>query len=177
MNDYEKQAANFLESTGATITTRYVGHRPYWPDDTEQRAVWEITLSREGRKPYVFTFGESIHDSYEILDLNLTFPRKMKSWPHDIYNYRGYKAALEAGGGEVQGRYRIVPTKIEPTPYSVLAILDANSPESFEGFCSDFGYDTDSRKALDTFLAVQKQTGELRRLFTTKELEQLSEIV
>ena len=34
----------------------------------------------------------------------------------------------------------------------------------FEQFCGDFGYDTDSRKALKTYLAVQQEAADFRRL-------------
>lgn len=42
-------------------------------------------------------------------------------------------------------------------------LLDSSaSDQSFEYWCSDCGYDTDSRKALDAYLACQKAGSDLR---------------
>src|SRR5262249_20478447 len=55
----------------------------------------------------------------------------------------------------------------EPNAEDVMEALcsDASSAEnSFENWCGDYGYDTDSRRAERTYQAVQKQTAKLRRL-------------
>ena len=59
MNEYEKQAQDFLESTGTELTVEYDGYRKYFPDDKEKRSVFEFTLRRAG-KEYVGTFGQPI---------------------------------------------------------------------------------------------------------------------
>lgn len=63
----------------------------------------------------------------------------------------------------------------EPNPYDVLACLTKYDPDTFENFCSEFGYDTDSRTAEKTFRAVQKEWGSVQRLFSDV-LEELREI-
>ena len=59
MNEYEKQAQDFLESTGTVLTVEYDGFRKCFPNDKEKRAVFEFTL-RRGEKEYKGTFGQSI---------------------------------------------------------------------------------------------------------------------
>ena len=59
MTEYEKQAQDFLESTGTVLTVEYDGFRKYFPNDKEKRAVFEFTL-RRGEKEYKGTFGQSI---------------------------------------------------------------------------------------------------------------------
>ena len=59
MTEYEKQAQDFLESTGTELTVTYKGDMKYFPGDREKRAVFEFTLRRAG-KEYVGTFGQSI---------------------------------------------------------------------------------------------------------------------
>ena len=59
MNEYEKQAQDFLESTGTELTVEYDGYRKYFPDDKEKRAVFEFTL-RRGETEYKGKFGQSI---------------------------------------------------------------------------------------------------------------------
>lgn len=64
------------------------------------------------------------------------------------------------------------------TDYGVLSCisLEAFAPETFEDFCSDFGYDSDSRKAMRTFKALRKMADKMQAFFTPEELEQLAEI-
>ena len=56
-------------------------------------------------------------------------------------------------------------------------IMDDVSYMDFEEFCSNFGYDTDSIKALKTFEACQKQTDNFYRLFNENEREMLRELL
>lgn len=64
----------------------------------------------------------------------------------------------------------------KPTEYDVLACLTKYDPETFENFCSNYGYDMDSRKAEKTYMAVQEEWTNLCRLFTHEQFEQLQEI-
>ena len=51
----------------------------------------------------------------------------------------------------------------EPTTEDVLdcLALDASGADSFEDWCAEYGYDTDSRKAEHIYNTVRKQTEEL----------------
>lgn len=54
-----------------------------------------------------------------------------------------------------------------PTPTDLLycLVMDASaSEESFEDWCSNFGYDSDSIKALETYRECQKTASKLRKL-------------
>ena len=72
MSEYEKQAQDFLESTGTELTVEYSHYSKYFPADKESRAVFEFTLRRAG-KEYIGTFGQSIAErdkmpsAYDIL--------------------------------------------------------------------------------------------------------------
>jgi len=64
--------------------------------------------------------------------------------------------------------------------YSVLACMGHYTPESFDEFCSDYGYtfanETEYIKAKTTHLACLDQDKNLRKLFTSEQLEKLQEI-
>jgi hypothetical protein len=60
--------------------------------------------------------------------------------------------------------------------YDVLACFQKYDVGSFEWFCANFGYSTDSITAHKTYKAVCKEYAAMQRLFTTDELEQLQEI-
>ena len=70
----------------------------------------------------------------------------------------------------------ITNTGIAPRPYDVLACLQKYEVGTFENFCADFGYDTDSRSAYKTYKAVMKEWKNVELLFTPEHLEQLQEI-
>ena len=63
----------------------------------------------------------------------------------------------------------------KPTMYDILTCLTKYDPETFENFCSEYGYNTDSIKALNTYKAVKREFKGVNRLFSDI-LEQLQEI-
>ena len=69
----------------------------------------------------------------------------------------------------------IVNGSTDPSMYNVLACLTKYYVGSFEDFCSEFGYDTDSRKAERTYKAVCKEFAAVERLFSDV-MEELQEI-
>lgn len=63
----------------------------------------------------------------------------------------------------------------KPTNYDILATLEKYDPYTFEDFCLNFGYNEDSRKALEIYLSVQKQYNDVIRLFSDV-MEELQKI-
>lgn len=59
-----------------------------------------------------------------------------------------------------------------PTAYDVLACCgsDLSCPDTFEEFCAEYGYDTDSRKALATFRRCSAFAAKLQNFFDTEEM-------
>ena len=53
----------------------------------------------------------------------------------------------------------------EPNSYDILSCLTKSDPGTFEQFCSEFGYDTDSRSALKTYKAVKKEWAGVQAVF------------
>jgi hypothetical protein len=62
-----------------------------------------------------------------------------------------------------------------PTMYDILACLTKYNPETFEDFCSEYGYNEDSINAQKTYKAVKREFNGVYRLFSDI-LEQLQEI-
>lgn len=57
--DYQKQANDFLQATNTTFTASYKEHSKYFPDDKEERDIYNIVLKNASHR-YRFTFGQSI---------------------------------------------------------------------------------------------------------------------
>ena len=103
------------------------------------------------------------------------------SWKHDVWN-----VGFTSGSKHMQTIYktglghRVGGVPVRPTAASVLCCLlsDADSADqSFADWCSDFGYDTDSRKALDTYIACGEIARGLRKVFSPEQLAHLRELL
>jgi hypothetical protein len=149
MNDYNKQAQDFLEKTGTKFKAAFLGNMKYFDDDTEKRDVYEITLERTGKK-WSFQFGQYIANSGDKVKRN---PKGETLYDHELLNRK----------------------RIAPTPYDVLAAITKYDPEDFENFCANYGYDTDSRKAEKTYFAVQKEYKHVVNMFNDV-MDDLAEI-
>lgn len=66
--------------------------------------------------------------------------------------------------------------KKKPNAYDVLACMTKYNPGTFSNFCSDFGYDEDSRTAEHIYFAVQEEYSNLCRIFTAEQMEALADI-
>lgn len=64
----------------------------------------------------------------------------------------------------------------DPSAYDVLSCLCKADPGTFEDFCADMGFDTDSIRARDSYRAVQKEWKALERLYTEDQRYLLSDI-
>ena len=63
-----------------------------------------------------------------------------------------------------------------PTAYDVLACLTKYDPGTFDEFCSEYGYNTDSRQAFKTYKAVVREWKNIEKLFSPEQIEALQEI-
>lgn len=167
MNNYEKQANDFLEKHNVELLVKFLKNGKHFADDKDNRDIYEITLKR-GQRSYVFNFGQSLANSLKYVDkLN------GNEFTSTGGNLKGNKIVtnikyLKDYCKEVKG--------IQPNAYDILACLTKYNPGTFEDFCNEFGYDTDSRKAEKTYNAVRDEYLQLISLFNEKEMEQLQEI-
>lgn len=66
-------------------------------------------------------------------------------------------------------KLRKMKTEARPNAYDILAAVEKSDPGTFDDFCSEFGYNTDSRAAVRTYFAVQKEYADLARIFTAEQ--------
>lgn len=57
--DYQKQAADFLEMTGTTFICEFLKNDYHFKNDKDKRDIYRCTLKR-GNREYKFNFGQSI---------------------------------------------------------------------------------------------------------------------
>jgi hypothetical protein len=79
------------------------------------------------------------------------------------YAYCGSVAHTETSAADKKYTIPVAP-QLADVMYSV--VMDAQSAEeTFEGWCDNFGYDVDSRKALDTYLKCQDARNKFIKVF------------
>jgi len=155
--NYKLQAENFLTKTQTSFTAEFVKYDKHFPDDTGDRDIYRITLQHDQRK-YVFKFGQSIRCSG-------------KYWLLGDYR-RGVaqKPKFPISEWDKNKDFAI------PTAYDVLVCVQKYNPGTFENFCSDFGYDTDSRKAESVYKVVKDEYQNIAMLYNENEIALLQEI-
>lgn len=173
--NYEKQAEDFLTKTGCKMTITFKENRRYFPDDKETRDVYDVKIER-GSRVWKFEFGNSIKDSEFVAvygkakyPIPASFREKSNS---EIALY--VKQNLQSDFGTVKADRIIRP--VPPSEYSVLACLTKFDPGSFEDFCSEFGYNTDSEKADKVYSGVKEEWLNVCRMWSDSEIEELCEI-
>lgn len=151
-SEYDLQAKAWAEKYGVRMTATFAGHRKYFADDTDTRDVYRVTLTRTFPSPHPaekgspitrtmsFDFGASLNDSRrESTSDGPYWNRSARVNPNTAwYNYPNTK-------------------RVAPSLYDILSCIEKYDPGTHEDFCGSYGYDTDSRKVLETYLAVQKQ--------------------
>lgn len=170
--NYERQAQDFLNAVGATIKIEYKRSGKHFDSDTEDRDIYSVLILR-GNRSYLFDFGQSLNDSGFYVKIGKNKYPLRSEWlkAKDL----AFKIKYLINSGYTSSIDTIHYPKA-PTPYSILACLTKYDPGTFEDFCSEFGYDTDSKKAEKTYNAVKEEYLNVCSLFSDAELEQLQEI-
>jgi len=167
-SEYDKAAELVAKELGIEMITKFLKNDYHFADDKDTRDIYKVTLKRGNRK-YSFELGQSIMKSQYYQDKNTG----------RTYTLNG---GNRTGGHKVTNpqyieNYCVLIKGEEPTLYDVLACLTTQDPETFEDFCSSYGYDTDSRSAKKIYKAVVKEYDNMCKLFNDKELEVLNEIM
>ena len=174
--DYQKQANDFLESTQTEFSVKYLRHGKHFDDDKDDRDIYEITLKR-GNRSYTFNFGQSLKDSgfYFTRGRNRTYidDKYLTKKGNELASIIKSKYAWDFRNN---GKSDIIHYPEAPTAYDVLSCLTKYEVGTFENFCSEFGYDTDSRKAEKTYKAVLNEWQNVAMLYNDAEIQHLQEI-
>ena len=171
LSKYDIQANRFLEKTNTELKIEFKENAKYFYDDKEPRDIYNCTLTRGNRK-YNFTFGQSINDS----GFYVTIGRTKHPLPYNLLNSKNLNYYIK---NQIDYCFIFSIDKIHypvaPTAYDILSGLGYEY-ESFEDFCNEFGYDTDSRSAERIYNDCNEQYLQLCSLYNEEEMEMLREI-
>lgn len=153
MNEAEKKIELLLINSGIKYSARHMceDESDGWKHD-----VWRVVFQSGGR-------------SFSI-DYRTGIGHRKPKRPMPSPPFRKGTIAYEAWEKDY--------ILIKPSPASVLYCIVNDDPrgESFKSWCDNFGYSTDSIKAMQTYLACQKQTDEARGFFGAK-LDSIQEML
>lgn len=163
MNDIDKAVADYLTAREITFEASYIGANPspHGAGGVSDEFITKFRRESSGKgSPEVRApFWQGI-GSREL--------------SRELDSVEGYTICKQIWNN---GRAYCVLT---PTAASVLYCLfsDASLGEqTFDDFCSNLGYDTDSRKAFDSYLECQAMHSKLRGFFSYEEREHLEELL
>jgi len=179
-NDYKQQAIDFLKTTGTTFKAELLRHGKHFENDKQTRDIYTITLTR-GFRIYKFNFGQSVNCSGEaqlvehLRNKIIAQPLIKKYGSNYAFNLKDRNSIIFS----TSLREKDLPKNPNfsiPSEYDILACLTKYDPGTFEDFCSEFGYNTDSISAEKTYKAVCDEWLNVSRLFNDSEIELLQEI-
>ena len=120
------------------------------------------------------------------LAITITYlDNKSPNWDQDSRNHNHYRVTLRRKEGDKERFVFQFWDSIansekgeKPTAYDVLSCISGETTvyDSFEDFCSEFGYDQDSRKAEQIWKGYEKSSRKLNDFLTEEELDSLREI-
>lgn len=174
LTEYDKQAKDFLAKLGIEFKCEFLRHAKHFADDKEPRDIYKLALIR-GNRSRSFEFGQSTAKS----GFYYTIGRQINALPRELMGKKGLNAYIKTKlnwGFMDNKKSDVIHYPEAPTEYDLLACLTKYDVGTFEDFCGEFGYDTDSRKAEDTYKAVKEEYEKVCALFTDEELTELQEI-
>lgn len=201
MSEYTERAEQFLKSHGLEFRSVLIGLDcpPFCKDaetetDLDKLDVfprkthihgkhYRCTISGPGRGHVSFDFWNSYADSEENA---FNFGGELR-WnePSQSANYEGILTVSRENKywDKYRGKRNIGYSVVHPrgkrktvAAYDLLACIQKSEVSTFENFCADFGYDSDSRKAEQTYHAVAKEWKKVQQFFTKEEIAQLQKI-
>lgn len=168
MNEYVKQARDFLKESNAKMVIKFIGFTsPRW-DKENLHATYKIKIKTEK--------GQIELDFYDSLkNTELLYYSQLSYFDDPFGRYqRKYKSLIP---------YRDFEEKIKkgkPTEYDILACLTKYDPGRMDDFFSEFGFEIncaqDMFDFIETYNACVKEYNDLCRMFTEEQMEKLREI-
>lgn len=159
--DIESSVTEFLADNKITFAAALIGETV--KENNWECDQWRVMFSKEGKSFETMFYTGLGHRQWD------------KIGKVENANYKGSRKSMHFAALEKQHKKPVAPNAA-----SVLHSLtmDAQALDmSFDYWASDYGYDTDSRKALETYQACCDIGHKLKLIFSRAELETLREML
>lgn len=176
MSQYDELAEAFLEATGAKFEISFKGQKESECVKGAKHDVYTVKLANK-RGAYESEFTDSVHNTErrifasDVRNRNAFAP----STHGDIMRMAKQLQFTRGADGRIPKQEFEDARNRKPSAYDVLACLVKSAPGSFENFCSEYGYDSDSIKACNIWRECWTEFEGVQRVFGGA-LDQLQEI-
>lgn len=127
-------------------------------------------LDSIGVKASIMYCGETIRDNWRCDTWRITVVAVKVS--------HSFEYCTDLGHRKIDSFKRKCP--VYPAVADLLYSLQSGTSaceQSFDDWCADYGYDTDSRKALDVYLLCQQNSAKYNQLFSREQREAIAELM
>ena len=152
-NEQEKAVDAILSKSGIEFSVFYMGE---FTIDKWKCDKWVVAFVRDGRKKQEFEYHTGIGHR-----------KCVAPYPYGLSTY---------SSGQRKRWVEENKRPVSPFAGAVLycLLLDMScANDTFEDWCGNLGYDTDSRKALQAYLSCQENGTNLRKVFNNDLLKQI----
>lgn len=139
---------------------------PETRNEITPRPKYTLVVTKNGEQPYHTTYwmGAQMYYYNGVTDAYKDYVRENDT------SFRGEYTELYSSPNLF-----VKDPRLSDIFYSM--VMDRTRGETFSEWCSNIGYDEDSRKAFDTYHACQEAESQLNRWFNHTELEELEELL
>jgi len=191
MNEYEKQAQDFLNETNSTIEWELKGLTNRLGG--KKTLEYEFKIKR-GNRHYIGSFNSSLNDLHKVLKFEENRINPNCLLAESITNEFGVQLNSKRKTNEFcvqlnskrkkiliykEGTFTIVTVDRIPIPsaYDLLACIQCYDVGTLQDFIDEYGCDAnDIEKTLSTYEAVKEESEAMKMLYNDDELEKLQEI-
>ena len=156
-NEQEQAVDAIIADSGIGYNVRYIGE---CTTDSWKYDKWAVTFIGKGGNKQEFEYRTG------IMHRQCVAPRSL--------GWSNYSSVQRLRWVE-ENRRPVLPFAGAVLYCLLLDMSCAN--DTFEEWCSNLGYDTDSRKALQTYLSCQENGTKLRKVFSNDLLKRLEKVL
>lgn len=184
LNEQDLQVAKFLDENNITFKVNYLldcANDKEWQHDLFNVVFSNVNCKRINTE-YKIGLGHRVLQRKPTQVTNLSSKYKQELKKVGLQDcLTPIKEAFSLGSIYSKQHYSenscyAVPPTQASVLYSLLSDADCGD-NTFSDFCSEFGYDEDSRKALEIYLACQENSKQLKEVFTPSQIETLRELL
>lgn len=191
--NYVKQADDLLVEFGVTFSAVLIGSDcpPFCEDAAKRRELDKVNVyprkSHIHGKHYrcIFTRPQREYslnrgnpEYFPVAPFVVDFWNSYADEEFNALGSRDFRAGVPGFkyGRLVRDGRQVNKKGLQPTPYDILACIQKGDVGTFGDFCSDLGYDEDSRKAEGVYRAIVDEWKRVKAFFTEAEIEKLQDV-
>lgn len=170
VNDTDRVVAEYLTKRGVmsyqAIHIADNSKNKDWPSD-----LWRIVFTAQNHSEFVAEFHTGLGHRISTQKYGKLSPSQ-QSGIKELKMITGMASACTKIDDFT---YAVTPTQAN-VMYCLLSDAECGK-DTFDDFCSNCGYDTDSRKALEIYLTCQETNARLNKFFSRETINTLQELL